>query len=591
MTTNDLGFDKDLAKPRLALKRVRSMLSDPLGLTAMADRILHASESDDSAACWDLMRDLLELEGSLKEAGAVRGCVDFEGHELDSSLCSVVTNMYDKLEMAGEMVGGAFQNISTDDMAYVAASLLGGVFNVEDHDSVRQPLANIGVPQAAIRRSIRDDMALDPAPSVTRYLDILERIDVNGLIAGGGVIAQALNECALNIASNTVWPRKATYLSSPLGDICIGSPGDDRHTRGALLIIEPGGDDTYSAEAGSANGLAGRRLSVILDLDGHDRYLGDGILAPGAALFGVSIVFDACGNDVCQAAYAGQGVGLCGLGWLEDKGGDDVYRAHGLAQAAAYVGAGLLRDCGGHDVYEVGFYGQGFAGVRGVGLLIDRDGNDRYLAGGRKPDHERHDERYLSLAQGFAIGIRPFAGGGVAALIDLAGNDVYEADVYGQGVSYWYSAGFLLDRSGHDSYRVYHYGQGSGIHLSLGLLADGAGDDSYTGYSLVQGNSHDFGVGMLFDHSGNDVYTADNCSQGRGMNNALGLLMDSAGNDAYFACDNTLSQGIGGRGREYGSIALLLDLAGTDCFSCGATDGARLLRPDYGIVYDLKAKD
>ena len=49
--------------------------------------------------------------------------------------------------------------------------------------------------------------------------------------------------------------------------------------------------------------------------------------------------------------------------------------------------------------------------------------------------------------------------------------------MYGQGVSYWYSAGFLLDSAGNDTYRVHQYGQGSGIHLSLGLLADGAGDE------------------------------------------------------------------------------------------------------------------
>jgi hypothetical protein len=38
--------------------------------------------------------------------------------------------------------------------------------------------------------------------------------------------------------------------------------------------------------------------------------------------------------------------------------------------------------------------------------------------------------------------------------------------------------------------------------------------------------------------------------------------------------------------REYGCLALLLDLAGRDTYSCGARDGARMIRPDYGIVYD-----
>ena len=31
----------------------------------------------------------------------------------------------------------------------------------------------------------------------------------------------------------------------------------------------------------------------------------------------------------------------------------------------------------------------------------------------------------MSLSQGFSMGMRPFAGGGVAALVDVAGNDAY----------------------------------------------------------------------------------------------------------------------------------------------------------------------
>ena len=34
-----------------------------------------------------------------------------------------------------------------------------------------------------------------------------------------------------------------------------------------------------------------------------------------------------------------------------------------------------------------------------------------------------------------------------------------------------------------------------------------------------------------------------------------------------------------------GSLALLIDLGGDDHYTCGATNGAALQRPDYGVVY------
>jgi hypothetical protein len=72
------------------------------------------------------------------------------------------------------------------------------------------------------------------------------------------------------------------------------------------------------------------------------------------------------------------------------------------------------------------------------------------------------------------------------------------------------------------------------------------------------------------------------------LNNGLGVLIDAAGRDVYAARRSGLSQGIGVAGghREYGSLGLLLDLGGVDAYSCGARDGARFARPNFGIVYD-----
>ena len=69
----------------------------------------------------------------------------------------------------------------------------------------------------------------------------------------------------------------------------------------------------------------------------------------------------------------------------------------------------VLHDGGGNDIYNIGLCGQGFAGFEGFGLLLDDSGNDRYLAGNREGDWNRNSGRFLSLSQGFSIGIRGFA--------------------------------------------------------------------------------------------------------------------------------------------------------------------------------------
>jgi hypothetical protein len=93
---------------------------------------------------------------------------------------------------------------------------------------------------------------------------------------------------------------------------------------------------------------------------------------------------------------------------------------------------------------------------------------------------------------------------------------------------------------------------------------------------------------MLFDHAGHDTYTADHHAQGRALNNAFALLVDRGGDDAYFGRQREGSQGIGNEGgfRDYGSLALLVDLGGTDRYSGGFSNGAVMVRPLYGAVWD-----
>ncbi|MEI6085841.1 MAG: HEAT repeat domain-containing protein, partial [Verrucomicrobiota bacterium] len=287
----------------------------------------------------------------------------------------------------------------------------------------------------------------------------------------------------------------------------------------------------------------------------------------------------------------------------------DKFVADTFAQGAAQFGAGILWEgeapaeplgndsarrearpptCNDTE-YRLSQMGQGFGGIQGIGLLLDASGNDSYTAGGKSacgwlPGH------YFSLSQGFGYGMRPFAGGGIGILCDLKGDDHYKADVYGQGASYWYAVGLLLDAEGNDTYEAHQYCQGAGIHLSTGALVDWAGNDTYTAGHICQGAAHDYSVGVLIDRAGNDQYVGDTTAQGAAINNSFAMLIDHAGDDTYTGTDPKQSQAAGHDGdkREYGSIALLLDLGGKDNYSQGQSNNAAWLKPLYGAGLDLE---
>ncbi|MDE0839003.1 MAG: hypothetical protein OSB41_08105 [Kiritimatiellae bacterium] len=582
LTTNDLGFKKDVAEPIAAIPLTRSLIEDPLALPVLGDRVLTVVSSNETASVWQALP--CELFDILP-------CVDIKTQKADVrlDLPGPVHAFLIQATLAAAYLEQSQERLSKDERAYMAASVLGGMFTADIDATSRLAVVAMGVSEETLDAVVQESYILDPTPSASNFVTLVERIDMAPLLKGASLLYAAVDDLSADCATMP-WPATPQRFDTALGSIWIGSTGADRYGDSALLILDPGGDDVYFGAAASVNGLLGQSISVVIDLGGDDHYKGSGLLGPGAALWGLSQILDHDGDDVYRAAYAGLGAAVFGAALLDDRDGDDVYRAQGFAQGAAYGGMALLRDVRGNDLYDVGFAGQAYAGMKGLGFLWDGAGNDRYISGGRRHDYDRHDRRYLSMSQGFAIGSRPFAGGGIAALMDVSGNDSYVADIFGQGASYWYSVGMLMDLAGDDTYSVYHYGQGSGIHLSSGLLVDGGGDDQYTGYSLVQGNGHDYAVGMLIDHSGKDQYSADELSQGRGYYNSFGLLVDGLGNDSYLARRANACQGLGHNAlfRDYGGVGVLLDLGGKDVYAVDVKDGEHLARPFYGVVYDLK---
>jgi len=375
------------------------------------------------------------------------------------------------------------------------------------------------------------------------------------------------------------------------GLVVIGGDGDNRYNRDCCLIIELGGDDIYYNRAGGAIGVLSEPFSVVIDLAGNDLYACEKVFSQGAALFGAGVLIDIQGDDTYRSSHYSQGAAIFGTGVLADRNGRDIYDAGFYAQGAGHFGTAFLTDSKGNDSYRCYCYGQGFGSTWGYGLLLDKEGNDTYYAGGKYNHAPLLPYEFRSFAQGFALGWRPDASGGIGFLCDSAGNDFYNAEVFAQATSYWYSLGAIWDGSGYDHYSAAQYSQGAGIHLSVGCLINNQGNDSY--YSRLgpsQGEGHDLSVGVLLDRKGNDVYHASG-GQGTALTNSVGLFVDITGNDVYSSTEKLALAG-GKPARGFASAGMFVDMAGKDYYTSGSagSDFGFWTNGTYGAGMDFSSE-
>ncbi len=374
--------------------------------------------------------------------------------------------------------------------------------------------------------------------------------------------------------------------------IAVGGPGKNIYTGRFDLIIDFGGDDIYNIKNNnppiSKEGQG--RFSCIIDLAGNDFYSSKSNFSLAGGLFSSSFIFDAGGDDTYEGKTGCLGAAIGGLGVLLDESGNDTYRAESFSIGAGCFGIGLLIDRSGNDFYIANSYSQGFGFTQGVGCIIDNKGNDDYLVDSRSLDIGRYNDHYISMCQGYGLGLRPFYAGGIGLIIEGEGNDIYHSDIFGQGGAYWYSLGAIIDKSGHDKYDSYQYAQGAGIHLAIGLLKDYDGWDFYTSDGVSQGCGHDFGFGLLWDVKGNDNYSAYSLSQGAGNANGIGMLIDESGIDGYLVKDFRNTQGYGNPRREYGSIGVFIDGSGEDAYSL-KMDSVLVNTSTWGVRNDIAESD
>ncbi len=182
-----------------------------------------------------------------------------------------------------------------------------------------------------------------------------------------------------------------------------------------------------------------------------------------------------------------------------------------------------------------------------MGVLADASGADRYYCEpyAEKVGRADYHSDYLvasSNAQGVGSGRRGDGSdghawaGGLGVLVDLAGDDHYEAGNWSQGTGYWFGTGILYDGDGDDLYRSVYFTQASGAHFAIGAIIDEAGDDRHelfenAGAGLAFG--WDFTNALLFDRSGNDHYEAKIISLGLAEIRSNAFLVDLDGDDTY----------------------------------------------------------
>ena len=596
LARDDLRFPKDLAPSDLRLPAVDRVLDDPLALPLLA-------------APW---REMARDAGRIGDAGALAFPASSQGldllgvsardrydlgpeEEALDQLLSVKEERDQVLAVAPEMPepwANALATLSID--LARARALLADALEPLDPATRRQVLAVL--PGLWFEGTSEDTgpggrEAGSGLPGTPPAVGAEPGDPREALLAGGRLdrVALARSAGTLLLAVDTFLRlRPAAGIGGPFredvpgvdgpaigpiplaaGNLYIGGPGPNRWRCGdAAVIVDLGGNDTWELPPPPPALDGGATLRVLLDLGGDDTWRANGWGSLGGGVLGLSLLRDLGGNDRYEGAVLSLGAAWFGVGALLDDGGDDVYSAAALSEGAAGFGLGILADAGGNDAYLLGREGQGFGTTLGAGILADLSGHDTYRVGTRWTHRPLLPERLQGLGQGMGLGHRYHqVAGGVGVLWDAAGNDRYEAGVYGQGAGYWYSLGMLIDGGGHDAYTLVQYGQGAGIHLAAGALVDVAGDDVRTAtYGPAQGAAHDLAAGLLVDLAGDDVEFCGGIGQGQGHANGVAIHLDVAGDDVYAARAVRDVGGTATPARETGSFGFFLDLGGMDVY-------------------------
>ncbi len=418
---------------------------------------------------------------------------------------------------------------------------------------------------------------------VLAFVEAAAKVDTAKLADAAVRLSALLNaEYLAGLGRDLAGRGEGIFLQHPTawGPIVFAGEGETWFDSPAVVIVDLGGDDFYTQRVQ-------RPLSVLIDLSGDDTHQATFDFSQGGALLGVALIYDAAGDDTYIARRWAQGAAVLGVGLLWDHAGDDAYRGQDYTQSAAFGGIGLLIDDAGQDRYEAPRYAQALAMPGGFAALIERGGDDHYFCGGRDPTNYQTQGVYDAMGQGFGIGFRGLASGGIALLLDEAGDDVYLGSNFAQGGGYYFGMGCLVDRAGHDRYLGARYAQACAAHQAIGFLEDHAGNDTYRCRQGVgQSCSWDETVTALLDRDGDDAYLGPgDFARCASHNHGLAIMIDYHGSDRY--------DGFGAAPRASGeppvtSFSLLLDFGGgTDRYAANGLNRTARHGPRHGFFADF----
>ncbi len=561
-TKKDLGIRKDLNANERMVRFDRWIASPLMAPGETREDVHRLFQAAPDPVLWLMALGVL---GEIKDASPLPTEHTFQVgmmHRLPGDLLSCVEPLLAAMAAANGKLEQTFMGMAGKPYRRLMTSLLGSTLSGLEGDE-------------------REDWA--SGRELDELINYADRVDRKVVLEAGLTVLAAMHEVKIRLSAYMEKGHsiETQVLKTTLGRVEIGGPGPDEHHTDAAVVIDVGGNDLYRGATAVGRNSA---CSVVIDLAGDDIYLGENG-AQGCGIRGIGILWDVAGNDFYRAEDFAQGAGIFGLGLLVDEGGRDRYSGGVFVQAAAAWGFGGLLDMEGEDFYECRNSGQAFAGVRGMAVLCDLFGNDKYLSGATAPDH-RDPSMNQSFAQGFAVGMRNMVGGGYALLADQWGNDLYECQYFGQGAGYYMGLGILYDQDGNDTYAARRYAQGAGIHYAFGMLMDGGGDDRFLSWGVSQGCGHDYGIGFLIDEDGNDAYAADWLSMGASNANGTGIFVDNAGDDRYGA-QSDMPVGKVSKGRRSGGIGLFVDAGGKDVYSRGGADDTVWGKNRFAVGIDV----
>jgi HEAT repeat protein len=345
------------------------------------------------------------------------------------------------------------------------------------------------------------------------------------------------------------------YLGAT-GDITVegvtGSVLYYQETEWGNFVIGGPDDNVYNGD-----------FALIMDAGGDDVYRGRTGGAMGELGHPYSLVIDLSGDDYYDARGldVAHGAGFLGIGILIDRAGDDVYRSGSYSQGVGYFGIGILADHGGADDRRGGHFMQG-AGHCGVGILLDEG-------------DETSDDRYLAScwSQGFASTF------GYGLLFDDGGDDTYKAGGVFRHAPLLpndhlsFSAGFGMG---------WRPRAGGGIGV---LYDNGDGNDFYEQEVMSIGSSYWYSIGILIEGGGNDSYNLAQYGMGSGIHLSLGAMYDISGDDQYHS-----RNGVVGATPHDLSVGIMVDGAGDDFYTVSDGWGASLTN-SYGLFIDRLGND